>query len=152
MAFQAAELLGSAIPLDKGDAHHRIDGLLQAGRQYKATGDGAAWMLKAMEERVNAQNPPGLKKLRQVIGQASELLPLATPTLRTGKRQRHLKSYRWLIFWFRKADADPSTVLWDELNARSFEHDAQCLKGRGITWTTGFNPGHGSRRDISSAC
>lgn len=82
LAYQEAELFVAAIPLDNGDVRPRIEACLERFNRFKAAGDVACagWMLKAVKERVNEQNLPGWRKLRQVIDQASRLLPLAAPT------------------------------------------------------------------------
>jgi hypothetical protein len=82
LAYQEAELLVATIPLDNGGARLRIEACIKRFDRYKAAGDvaSAGWMLKAVQERVEEKNLPGWRKLREVIDQASELLPLATPT------------------------------------------------------------------------
>jgi len=57
-----------------------------------------------------------------------------------------------LISWLGEANPDATTIFWDEFYARGLEREAQCLKRRGIAWSAGFNPSHGSRCDVSSAC
>lgn len=83
LAYQEAELLVATIPLDNGDARSRIKACVKRFDHYKGAGDvaSAGWMLKAIQERVNEQNLPGWRKLREVIGQATKLLPLAIPTI-----------------------------------------------------------------------
>lgn len=70
LAYQEAELLVATIPLDNGDARSRIKACVKRFDHYKAAGDvaSAGWMLKAIQERVDEQNLPGWRKLREVIG------------------------------------------------------------------------------------
>ncbi|KEA07752.1 hypothetical protein A6U85_31815 [Agrobacterium sp. 13-626] len=56
------------------------------------------------------------------------------------------------ISWLGKADADAATIFRDKLDASSLERYTYRLQRRGIPWTTGFDPSHGSRRNVSAAC
>ncbi|WP_428429473.1 hypothetical protein [Pararhizobium sp.] len=83
VAFQEAKLLVEKISLDNGGARLRIEVCVKHFNRYKAAGDVACagWILKAIQERVDEQNLPGWRKWREVINQATKLLPLAVPTL-----------------------------------------------------------------------
>ncbi|MBP1862182.1 hypothetical protein [Rhizobium herbae] len=82
LAYQEAELLVATIPLDNGDARSRIKACVKRFDHYKAAGDvaSAGWMLKAVEERISERNLPGWRTLREVVDQATKLLPIAIPT------------------------------------------------------------------------
>ncbi|WP_455270897.1 hypothetical protein [Rhizobium herbae] len=83
LAYQEAERLVAMIPLDSGNARPRINACVKRFDHYKAAGDVASggWILKAIQERVEERNLPGWSTLREVIDQATRLLPLAIPTL-----------------------------------------------------------------------
>jgi ribosomal protein S20 len=75
--------LHEKVPLDNGDARSRIKACVKRFDRYKAAGDvvSAGWMLKAVEQRVNERNLAGWRTLREVIDQATKLLPIVIPTL-----------------------------------------------------------------------
>jgi len=83
LAYQEALELVVSIPKDNGDASPRIVACFERSNAYRAANDIACvgWILMALQERVNERNLRDWQKIRKVINQTVNLLPLPKSTV-----------------------------------------------------------------------